>query len=408
VNREGTRAYSSGDDGTVTAWDLTDREGFGVHIREPQVAAAGSSPTVVIGDPQFADRTGEWVVPVMQWNDPTSQGPIFAVFVDPRTRETTDFVRASVRTPVGWPRQTASVSPDGRLVAITTMFSTAVIDIDRRLVVRQVVLPAVPAAVALNGETVRGAPEPILASAWSSDGGRLFLATGGARGVASRGSIVVIDTTTWRSVGRVLPPGTALAIARSPDGRVLAVGYDSGNVELVDAGTYRLEHRLQADGPVRALAFSDDGTRLAGVGGSRRLDVWDPRSGTAALASPPSFVGDGTSLRWLPGTHMAVYGGSDGQVRLFDTDAAVQRGVNLPVFPDAGTGDVQIATMVDRHLALFSGYRTYPQKHEGVAYPLDPTDWLAHACSVVRRDLNPAEWNVYLQGLPYHRTCGES
>ena len=70
VNRQGTRAYSSGDDGTVTAWDLTDREGFGAQIRQPQIAGADPFHTVVIGDAELAGRTGEWVVPVMLWRDP--------------------------------------------------------------------------------------------------------------------------------------------------------------------------------------------------------------------------------------------------------------------------------------------------------------------------------------------------
>ena len=389
----------------MTAWDLTARDGFGAQIRTPRVAGVDPARLIAIGDPELTS-TGDWVLPVMHYRSPTSQGPIFAVFVDPRTREATGSVRASVRAPVGWPRQPASVSPDGRRVAITTEFSTAVIDIRRRQVVHQVSLPTVPEAV-VHGETVRAVPEPIAASAWSADGHRLLLATGGARGVAPRGSVVVIDTATWSaSPERVLPPGDATAIAVSPDGRVLAVGYASGDVVLADAGTYQVQHRLQVNALVDTLAFSDDGARLAAVGGSRRLDVWDPRSGEAVLADAPSFVGAGATVRWLPGTHTAVYGGDDGQVTLFDTDAAVQRGVSLPVFADAGVGEVQIAAVADRRLALFPGWRFTGQTRLGVAYPLDPADWLAHACSIVRRDLTRAEWNVHLPGRPYRPTCG--
>jgi len=407
VNREGTGAYSSGDDGTVTAWDLTDRQGFGAQIGTPRVAGVDPSELIVIGDPELAVRTGEWVVPVLQWSTPASQGPIFAVFVDPRTREATGSVRASIRAPVGWPRQTASVSPNGRLVAITTGFSTAVIDIVRRQVLHQVTLPTVPQAVASDGETLRGVPEPVAASAWTADGQWLLLATGGARGVAPRGAVVVIDTATWSS-RRVLSPGDATAIAVSPDGRVLAVGYASGDIDLADAGTYRVQHRLHVDGAVRAFAFSDDGARLAAVGGSRRAGVWDPRSGEEVLAGAPSFAGAGASVRWRPGTHTAVYGGDDGQVTLYDSDAAVQRGVSLPVFADAGAGDVQVAPVTDGRLALFPGWRNLGQTREGIVYPLDPADWLAHACSIVRRSLTPAEWNVYLPARPYRPTCGES
>ena len=225
--------------------------------------------------------------------------------------------------------------------------------------------------------------------------------------MAPLGAVVVIDTATWSS-RRVLSPGDATAIAVSPDGRVLAVGYASGDIDLADAGTYRGQHRLHVNGAVRAIAFSDDGARLAAVGGSRRLDVWDPRNGEEVLAGPPSFAGAGVSVRWRPGTHTAVYGGDDGQVTLYDTDSAVQRGVSLPVFADAGAGDVQIAPVTDGRLALFPGWRNIGQTREGIVYPLDPADWLAHACSIVRRDLTEAEWNVYLPTRPYRPTCGES
>jgi hypothetical protein len=54
---------------------------------------------------------------------------------------------------------------------------------------------------------------------------------------------------------------------------------------------------------------------------------------------------------------------------------------------------------------LFPGYRFIGQTRQGVVYPLDPSDWLAHACSIVQRDLTPAEWAIYLPGRPYRPTC---
>ena len=404
VNRAGTRAYSAGDDGTVTTWDLTDQEGFGAQIRTPQVRGVDPTALIVIGDPVLAGRTGDWVVPVQQWERAERQAPIFAVFVDPRTREAVDSVRASVRPPVGYPRQTVSLSPDGRLVAITTMFSTAVIDVDRHRVVHQITLPPVPAAIASDGETIHNVPEPVVASAWSSDGRRLFLATLGARGVGQRGAVVVVDTTSWKQIDRVLPAGDAEAVAVSPDGHIIALSMANGDVVLADADTYQLKHRLHVDDRYGKVSFSDDGTRLA-VAAGRRLNVWDPRTGEPVLATVPSFVGGGTSVRWLPNSHTVVRGGDDGQVALFDTDASVQRGVSLPVFADAGVGDVHIATVPDGRLALFGGYRFFGQTRQGVVYPLDPSDWLAHACSIVRRDLTRAEWAIYLPGRSYHPTC---
>ena len=66
------------------------------------------------------------------------------------------------------------------------MFSTAVIDVEHRQVVHQITLPSVPAAVLSFGQKLTNVPEPVVASAWSSDGRRLFLATQGARGRLAR------------------------------------------------------------------------------------------------------------------------------------------------------------------------------------------------------------------------------
>ena len=404
VNRAGTRAYSASEDGTVTMWDLTGREGFGAQIRTPRVSGVDPTVLIVIGDPVLAGRTGDWVVPVQHWGTLEGRGPIFAVFVDPRTREAVDSVRASVRPPAGFPRETVSLSPDGRLVAITTMFSTAVIDVEHRQVVHQITLPSVPAAVLPFGQKLTNVPEPVVASAWSSDGRRLFLATQGAREVDSRGSVVVVDTATWKQIDRVLPAGDAEALAISPDGHIIALSMANGDVVLADASTYQLKHRLHVGDRYGKVSFSDDGTRLA-VGAGRRLNVWDPRTGEPVLAAVPAFVGAATSVRWLPDTHTVVYGSEDGRAALFDTDASVQRGVSLPVFADAGAGDVHIATVPDGQLALFGGYRQGVHARQGVVYPRTPSDWLAHACSIVQRDLTPAEWAIYLPGRPYRPTC---
>jgi WD40 repeat protein len=404
VNRAGTRAYSAGDDGTVTAWDLTDREGFGAQIRTPQVPGVDPFILIVIGDPVLAGRAGEWIVPVQQWEGGRRQGPIFAVFVNPHTREATGSVRASVLPPVGYPRETVSISPNGRLVAITTMFSTAVIDVEGRGVVHHITLPSVPAVVTTDGEARINVPEPVAGSAWSSDGRRLFLATYGARREGAPGALAVVDTTSWKQIDRVLPAGDAEAVAVSPDGHTIALSMANGDVLLADADTYQLKHRLHVGDRYGRISFSDDGTRLA-VAAGRRLTVWDPRTGEPVLASVPTFVGGGTSVRWLPNSHTVVRGGEDGQAALFDTDASVQRGVSLPVFADAGLGDVHIATAPDGQLALFGGYRIGTQPRQGVAYPFAPSKWLAHACSIVRRDLTRAEWAAYLPDRSYRPTC---
>jgi hypothetical protein len=272
-------------------------------------------------------------------------------------------------------------------------------------VIHRVTLPDVPSSNAVNGSVAHDASEPVGATAWSADGRRLFLATLGARGVGPRGSVAVVDTRTWKLGSRIMPPGDAQTVAVSPDGGVLATGLTDGDVVLARAAGYQIEHRFHVDGGVTVVAFSDDGDRVAAIGNTRRLDVWDVRTGRPVLTTPPSFAGVGTSLRWLPHSHTVIYGGDDGQAVPVDTDNGGQVGIGLPVYEDAGVGDVHIAPVVDGRLALFPGYRSIGQTREGVVYPLNPTAWLSYACTVVRRDLTPAEWATYIPNRPHHPTC---
>jgi len=192
----------------------------------------------------------------------------------------------------------------------------------------------------------------------------------------------------------------------SPDGRVLAVGYASGDVVLADAASYRVLHRFQVEGNVRSIAFSPDGSRLAAAW-DKRLSVWDLHSGSALFDQPPYFAGGGNSIEWLPDENTIVYGGDDGQAVLFDVTQDVQRGVPLPVFRDGGGGLVFLAPVRGDRLALLPGARPGLAVREGEVYSLNPADWLARACAVADRDLTPAEWRTYIPERPYRETCSE-
>ena len=61
----------------------------------------------------------------------------------------------------------------------------------------------------------------------------------------------------------MLPAGDADAVAVSPDGHIIVLSMQSGDVVLADAGTYQLKHRLHVDDRYGKVSFSDDGTRLA-------------------------------------------------------------------------------------------------------------------------------------------------
>jgi hypothetical protein len=76
---------------------------------------------------------------------------------------------------------------------------------------------------------------------------RLFLAMLGARGVAPRGSVAVVDTRTWKVRGRTTPPGDTQTFAVSLDGGVLAVGLTDGDVVLANTAGCQVTQRRHVD-----------------------------------------------------------------------------------------------------------------------------------------------------------------
>jgi hypothetical protein len=364
---------------------------------------------VIQGAPALVGSPPRLVVPVLHDRTPANpQGELHTAvaFIDPANGAVTDWV--DLRTP---PEQTwvppaaVAVSPDGRRIAVTAQFATSVLDASTHRQLAAFELPLVDGTpYGLAGRV----PEPVLTAVWSKDGSRLFLGTGGfgaATASTVRGAVVVVDTGTWRPVRRLLDGAAVTTVVASPDGTLWAVGQGS-RVAVLDAATYTVRRTLAATGAVASVAFSTDGGRLAAVGGSKRLDVWDVASGRPVLTDAPYFAGEGASVTWRdPST--VVYGGTDGRGVLFDVDRAVVRGVPLPIFRDGGEGQVLVGPSLGSEVALLPGWRqdSGASLREGMVYSVDPADWLARVCDVVGRDLSPAERATYEPGRPSRPTC---
>jgi len=115
--------------------------------------------------------------------------------------------------------------------------------------------------------------------------------------------------------------GDVFSIAYSPDGGVVAVAEQSGEVTLFDPRACRRIATLEAHrGLVRDLAFSTDGRRLATVGQDGRLLLWRMDSGAEApqvlkavdLSSGPVYAVAFSS------SGLVATGSRDGVVRIMD------------------------------------------------------------------------------------------
>jgi WD40 repeat protein len=137
--------------------------------------------------------------------------------------------------------------------------------------------------------------------AFSPDGSRLA--------TAGQMFVKIWDTSTGREVLGlpVMPDVLAYAVAFSPDGKHLAVGFRGVPPSVWDLTTgQKLFDMYGHTGSVRHIAYSPDGTRIATASTDGTTRLWDAATGSEqfSLAGQPSIV---TGLAFSPdGSRLAT------------------------------------------------------------------------------------------------------
>jgi DNA-binding SARP family transcriptional activator/WD40 repeat protein len=369
---DGTTVYASGQDRAALAWDLTGRRGV---IRDV--------PT----GPGARLRGGFLSVTATM----TPDGRIVATALEDDVVRVVDTTRAeefevSARAPaahIEW----LSVDEDGRYVLVHLLpdddipnfhVTISVLDVEAR--------ELLPTTLSLRP---RGGWEAVT----TADVTGILTAEGDLLRLwdLSTGDLVVDNL--YRAKGSVG------GIVVSPDGRLAVLN----NGEVVDVTTGERAADLDIDQfdeviGLGTMAFSADGRWFAGSLASGRVVVWDTRTWAAPRVwDVASGLGVDT-LVFTPDSASLIAGlaGTAAVLSLEDEGGQPVRFAVSSTRPDSR---LRLGTPDGRTLVSLDESGTIRE------WTIDPARLLAHACSVVARDLTQEEWEAVLPDRPYERTC---
>jgi WD40 repeat protein len=411
---DGLTLLTASRDHSVITWDASADAGLGSDY-------PGLGDRWIANRPQLVRQGGLLVAPtrpVSRLDEtqllyaPDTVG-VAATFIDPTTGQVVDQIHVGTTLKPFFFGASVGVSPDGRMVAVTSGLATTVLDTRTREVLGRIALPPTGAT---DPSLSRPYPHEIVwAAEWTADGERLLLGVVGRAADNHDGGLVVVDPDTWEPVERRPLGAPVTAIERSPDGRLIAAAsgpglYDNSGpdvVWLLDSTTLDVVDTLPLgdDDFPHDVSFSPDGQQLAVGGLFGWLRVFDVRTGT--LARTPVNMHDSYILQVEWDTHgrTVVTSAADGTAALYDVDRDVVTAVALP-----GSSDPAVSGALEQsythlipgtadEIVVLSSERT------GHRYPMDPSVWLAEACAIAGRDLTREEWDRYLPDRPYRRTC---
>jgi len=251
-----------------------------------------------------------------------------------------------------------------------------------------------------TGSPIRAHSEFVSSVVYSPDGTTLASAGG------DKGTIRLWDTRTHK---QRIPPirghGEIESVAFSPDGRTLAYADDDRTIRLLDTrGPKQRDAPLgDHDGAViSSVMFSPNGDMLASIASDQTIRLWDTHS-RKQLGLP--IRGHAEGIDWnvvfSPDGRTLASAGQDTFIRLWDTRTHKQLGPPL-----------RGHTKSVRSLAFSPDGRTLASASEdGTVRVWERILWRGDAelenevCGLLGSSLTKAEWNRYVSGISYRRSC---
>jgi hypothetical protein len=212
------------------------------------------------------------------------------------------------------------------------------------------------------------------------------------------------------SVPRKARTAGVTSVAFSPDGKTLASGSLDGTVILWDvsqpiAPTPIGQPLTAHTSSVLSVAFSSDGKTLASGSRDHTVILWDvsqPAAPKPIGAPLTAHAAEVLSVAFSPDGKTLASGSLDNTIILWDVsqpNAPKPIGAPLTAHTEAVTS---VAFSPDGK-TLASG----SADNAIILWDIDPNSWIRRACHIAGRNMTRAEWQRYMGGEPYHKTCEE-
>jgi WD40 repeat protein len=277
-------------------------------------------------------------------------------------------------------------SPDGKRLAVSIGFGLYIVD----LTTHQSLVFTVNGKTAVFSDSLTFSP----------NGQYLVTST-----ILASDYLDVWDTRTGTLVHvltRSRPPvDIGYGYALSPDGTLLAIAQQGGDVTLLDGHDYSAVatlHGPTASGTyITDAAFSPDGKVLAALNSAGGITLWQVRSRTLIGSFPVlTAYGEGfSSLAFSPdGQLLAVHLGQTFGLWYTTTHQpviAAQR-TDTPVEDLTFSPDGRLLVEAQSDGVLIVRYATL-------------TQWQAQACAIANRNFTRAEWRQIFDTDPYQKVC---